>query len=72
METRREKMEARYRRHRVSTCPEENDKLSPEVRFNHLEHDIILNTDILSELVAQNDKYSDYLDTLIKREKDYD
>ncbi len=60
----------KHRDHRVSDDPSVNGKLSNKERFEHLEHDLVLNTNILEEVAAQNDKYADYLEALMAREKD--
>ena len=63
-------LKSKYREHRVSDDPEHNHKLEQPTRLRNLEHDIVLNTSILGEIVAQNAKYADYLESLIEREKD--
>ena len=63
-------LKSKYREHRVSDDPEHNHKLEQPVRLANLEHDIVLNTTILGEIVAQNEKYADYLEVLIEREND--
>lgn len=63
-------LKSRYQEHRVSEDPLVNGKLEQPMRLSNVEHDIVLNTSIMSEVVAQNDKYAKYLDALIDRELD--
>jgi len=63
-------LKSKYQEHRVSDDPNHNHNLEHNVRLKNLEHDIVLNTTVLGEIVAQNERYADYLDTLIERERD--
>ena len=55
---------------RVSPHAGENAKLDTDQRLENVEHDIVVQTDEIRRLVKQNDKYTDYLDDRIKREKE--
>lgn len=57
------------RTHRVSEDHEANGKKDRDTRLRDLEHDIVLNTDILQEVRAQNNKYAAFLEEKMKHEE---
>ncbi len=63
-------LESKYQHHRVSDDITVNQSLPEQVRLSNLENDIILNTSILGLVVKQNEKYAEYLEAMIAREKD--
>jgi len=58
------------RPHKVLKSHTANGAKDTDVRLQDLEHDIVLNTDILYEVLAQNNKYADYLEQRIRHERE--
>lgn len=61
-------MSEKYHQTRVSSTPDDNDKLSTKDRLSNAEHDIVTQHEVMKALVTQNGKYTEYLDDRIKRE----
>lgn len=60
----------RYYQSRVSPYPDKNVELTLEQRMLNSEFDIVAQGEVLELLVAQNGKYTGYLDEEIKRKRE--
>jgi len=54
----------------VSDDPKINEALSSKERFANIEGDVVAQRTVLSRLVTQNDKYTEYLDREIKAKRE--
>jgi len=59
-----------FRQMNVSSDKEHNRRLSDDDRFVAIEADILCQNAILTKLVHQNDKYTEYLDTEMEVKKE--
>ena len=62
-------MDSRFYQGKISSLPEENEKLNVPERLSHIEHDIIMNYTLLTESIEKSEKYEKYLDKLMQREE---